>query len=66
MINRLIVSFEFINNILCLQGGLSEGGRPRVLTAYVMAALLEAGESATDKAIPNAVFCLKGCLKQIV
>ncbi|XP_018026231.1 alpha-2-macroglobulin isoform X3 [Hyalella azteca] len=53
--------FESVGKVLHkgMKGGLAEGGAADVLSAYVMAALLEAGEEPTGKAIAEAVTCIE-------
>jgi len=41
-----------------MKGGVGEGNRPRLLAAYIVVSLLEAGEPASGATITNAISCL--------
>ena len=43
-----------------VQGGLSEGGKPILLSSYVLAALLEAGENVASDEVARAITCIQG------
>ena len=43
---------------ISIQGGIT-GEKPALLTAYVLAALLEAGSDPTSEYVTNAIFCLQ-------
>ncbi|KAF2362522.1 Alpha-2-macroglobulin thiol-ester bond-forming [Trinorchestia longiramus] len=53
--------FESVGKVLHkgMKGGVGEGGSPGVLSSYIMAALIEAGEEPTSKAIAEAVTCIE-------
>jgi len=54
--------FESVGKIFHkgMKGGLATGSDPKILTAYIMAALIEAGENTGSEAIANSVYCLQG------